>query len=160
MDLSITLRKLKENFSDALFDLGNATGDDFAVIHKDRIVDASRLLRDDPELQYNYLIDITAVDYPRRRPRFEALYHFFSLPFRHRMRLKVPVDADNPEVPSLVPLWRGANWLEREVWDMFGIRFSGHPDLRRLLLYEGFEGHPLRKDYPVNRRQPLIGPQN
>ncbi|HEY2930624.1 MAG TPA: NADH-quinone oxidoreductase subunit C [Acidobacteriota bacterium] len=158
--MSLTLGKLKENFSDSIFELGNYRGDDFAVVRGDRIVEIARFIRDHPELQYNFLIDLTAVDYPRRSPRFEVVYHFLSLPFKHRVRLKVPVEEKNAEVPSLVSLWDGANWFEREVWDMFGIRFQGHPDLRRILLYEGFEGHPLRKDYPINRRQPLIGPKN
>ena len=81
-----------------------------------------------------------------------------SRPRNHRLRLKVRVDEDDAHVPTAMTLWPIANWLEREVWDMFGVRFDGHPDLRRLLLYEEFVGHPLRKDYPINRRQPLIGP--
>lgn len=92
--------------------------------------------------------------------RFLVVYHFFSHPLGHRLRVEVPVDEADPEVDSLVTLWAGADWLEREVWDMFGIRFRGHPGLKRILMYEEFEGHPLRKDYPVNRRQPLIGPVN
>jgi len=160
MDLSKTLTRLKENFSSSIFEIGSYVGDDFAVVHRDKLVEIARFLRDDSELQYNFLIDLTAVDYPKRAPRFEVVYHFFSLPFKHRVRLKVPVEERSPEVPSLVPLWEGANWFEREVWDMFGIRFQGHPDLRRILLYEGFQGHPLRKDYPITRRQPLIGPKN
>ena len=92
--------------------------------------------------------------------RFVVVYHFFSLPLKHRLRLEVPVEEADAEVDSLTSLWAGADWLEREVWDMFGIRFRGHPNLKRLLMYEGFTGHPLRKDYPVNRRQPLIGPVN
>jgi NADH-quinone oxidoreductase subunit C len=92
--------------------------------------------------------------------RFAVVYHYFSLPLKHRLRIEVPLDGDEPELDSLTPLWACANWLEREVWDMFGIRFRGHPDLRRILMYDGFAGHPLRKDYPVNRRQPLIGPVN
>ncbi|HEV8130100.1 MAG TPA: NADH-quinone oxidoreductase subunit C [Acidobacteriota bacterium] len=160
MEPSITLRKLKDNFGTSLFDLGNAFGDDFAVVHKDKNIDVARFLRDDAELKYNYLIDITAVDYPKRRPRFEVVYHFFSLLFKHRVRIKAPIEEKDAVLPSLVPLWQGADWFEREVWDMFGIRFSGHPDLRRILMYDGFEGHPLRKDYPINKRQPLIGPKN
>jgi len=92
--------------------------------------------------------------------RFVVVYHFFSLPHKHRLRLQVPVDEAEADVDSLTPLWASANWLEREAWDMFGVTFRGHPDLRRLLMYKEFKGHPLRKDYPVNKRQPLIGPLN
>ena len=92
--------------------------------------------------------------------RFAVVYHLFSLEHKHRLRLVVPLDESDAEVDSLTPLWAGANWLEREVWDMFGVRFRGHPDLKRILMYDEFEGHPLRKDYPVNKRQPLIGPVN
>jgi NADH-quinone oxidoreductase subunit C len=97
---------------------------------------------------------------PPGRTRFVVVYHFFSLPLRHRLRLEVPVEEADAEVDSLASLWAGANWLEREVWDMFGIRFRGHPNLKRILMYDEFVGHPLRKDYPVNKRQPLIGPVN
>jgi NADH-quinone oxidoreductase subunit C len=92
--------------------------------------------------------------------RFAVVYHFFSLPLKHRLRLHVPVEDVGAEVDSLTSLWASADWLEREVWDMFGIRFAGHPNLKRILMYEEFVGHPLRKDYAVNRRQPLIGPVN
>jgi NADH-quinone oxidoreductase subunit C len=92
--------------------------------------------------------------------RFAVVYHFFSLPLKHRLRIEVFLQEDDPEVDSVTPLWAGADWLEREVWDMFGIRFRGHPNLKRILMYDEFVGHPLRKDYPVNRRQPLIGPVN
>jgi NADH-quinone oxidoreductase subunit C len=93
--------------------------------------------------------------------RFAVVYHFYSTSHKHRLRLVVPADdADAPAVDSLTGLWPGANWLEREVWDMFGIGFRGHPELKRILMYESFKGHPLRKDYPVNKRQPLIGPVN
>lgn len=95
---------------------------------------------------------------PPTQGRFVIVYHFFSLSLKHRLRVEVPVAEDDPEVDSLTPLWAVADWLEREVWDMFGIRFRGHPNLTRILMYEEFVGHPLRKDYPVNQRQPLIGP--
>jgi NADH-quinone oxidoreductase subunit C len=94
------------------------------------------------------------------KERFTVVYHFYSTTHKHRLRLVVPVDESVAEVDSLTPLWPAANWLEREVWDMFGIRFRGHPDLKRILMYDGFEGHPLRKDYAVKKRQPLIGPIN
>jgi NADH-quinone oxidoreductase subunit C len=92
--------------------------------------------------------------------RFVVVYHLYSLPLKHRLRLQVPVEETDAEVDSLTCLWAGADWLEREVWDMFGIRFRGHPNLKRILMYDEFVGHPLRKDYPVNKRQPLIGPAN
>ena len=97
---------------------------------------------------------------PPENARFAVVYHFFSLPLKHRLRVEVPLDEDDPEVDSVTSLWPGADWLEREVWDMFGIRFRGHPNLKRILMYAEFDGHPLRKDYAVNRRQPLIGPVN
>jgi NADH-quinone oxidoreductase subunit C len=92
--------------------------------------------------------------------RFVVVYHLFSLPLKHRLRLQVAVDETDAEVDSLSSVWAAADWLEREVWDMFGIRFRGHPNLKRILMYEAFVGHPLRKDYAVNKRQPLIGPLN
>jgi NADH-quinone oxidoreductase subunit C len=95
---------------------------------------------------------------PPGQSRFAVVYHFFSAVLKHRLRLVVPVDEGGAEVDSLTALWPGANWLEREAWDMFGIAFRGHPDLKRILMYDGFEGHPLRKDYPVKMRQPLIAP--
>jgi NADH-quinone oxidoreductase subunit C len=101
---------------------------------------------------------------PPGKARFAVVYHFYSLKHKHRLRLVVPVEeaaeGTVAEVYSLTSLWPGANWLEREVCDMFGIRFKGHPNLKRILMYEEFVGHPLRKDYPVNKRQPLIGPVN
>ena len=92
--------------------------------------------------------------------RFDVVYHLYSSTHNHRLRLRVPVTVDDPVVDSVTEIWRAANWYEREVWDMFGIRFRGHPDLRRILLYESFHGHPLRKDYRINKRQPIIGPLN
>ena len=98
---------------------------------------------------------------PPEGVRFVVVYHFYSMSIKHRLRLQVPLeDETSPEVDSVTSLWPGANWLDREIWDMFGIRFRGHPDLKRILMYEEFEGHPLRKDYPVKKRQPLIGPLN
>jgi NADH-quinone oxidoreductase subunit C len=97
---------------------------------------------------------------PPGSARFAVVYHFFSHPLKHRLRVVVPLDENDAEVDSLTSLWGCANWLEREVWDMYGIRFKGHPNLKRILMYEEFEGHPLRKDYPVSRRQPLVGPNN
>ena len=96
---------------------------------------------------------------PSGPERFAVVYHFFSLRLKHRLRLEVLLHEDDADIDSLTPLWAAADWLEREVWDMFGIRFRGHPNLKRILMYDEFAGHPLRKDYPVNKRQPLIGPE-
>jgi len=92
--------------------------------------------------------------------RFDIVYHLYSSTHNHRLRLRVPLPAAEPNVDSVTGLWDAADWFEREVWDMFGVRFHGHPNLRRILMYEEFKGHPLRKDYPVRKRQPLIGPVN
>ena len=97
---------------------------------------------------------------PPSKARFAVVYHFFSMVHKHRLRVVVPVDESDAKLDSLTSLWASADWLEREVWDMYGIQFQGHPELKRILMYEQFEGHPLRKDYPVNKRQPLIGPNN
>jgi NADH-quinone oxidoreductase subunit C len=97
---------------------------------------------------------------PPAKARFAVVYHFYSTDHKHRLRLVIPVEESEAELDSLTPLWSAADWLEREVWDMYGIRFSGHPNLKRILMYEEFEGYPLRKDYPVDKRQPLIGPVN
>ena len=158
------LQRLHDRFGAAIVDTHESLGDTTAVVERAAVVDALRFCRDEPELAFDMLTDLTAADYlkfPGREdgPRFEVVYHLYSLAHNHRLRLKVRVDEDDAVVPTAVELWPIANWLEREVWDMFGVRFAGHPDLRRLLMYEQFVGHPLRKDYPINRRQPLIGPK-
>lgn len=155
------MKKLKERFAGSILDTHSHLGNDTVLIKKESVLEMAQFLKEDADLQYNFLMDITAVDYLKmdKTPRFEVVYHFFSLPFKQRVRVKVPLDEADLEVDSLVPLWRGANWFEREVYDMFGITFRGHPNLRRILMYDEFEGHPLRKDYPIDRRQPLIGPK-
>jgi NADH-quinone oxidoreductase subunit C len=163
MDGQAILARLRERFGDRVVETHDYRGDHTAVLTRDALVPALQFCRDDPALRFDLLVDITAVDYlkfPGREdgPRFEVVYHLYSIPHNHRVRLKVRVEEDDAAVPTATGLWPIADWLEREVWDMFGIRFEGHPDLRRLLLYEEFVGHPLRKDYPINRRQPLIGP--
>lgn len=113
-----------------------------------------RRLRDDGG--FAMLLDVTAVDYPQRRPRFEVVYHLYSPQHKKRLRLKVPVAEEEPRVPTLTGFYGAAHFLEREVHEMYGIRFAGNEDLRPILLYEGFVGHPLRKDYPMDREQPLV----
>ena len=157
------LARLRERLGARVLETHEHRGDHTVVVAREAIVEALALCRDDGALRFEVLMDLTAVDYlqfPGREdgPRFDVVYHLYSVTHNHRLRLKVPVEQDDAVVPTVCTLWPIANWLEREVWDMFGIRFAGHPDLRRLLLYEEFVGHPLRKDYPMERRQPLIGP--
>ncbi|MHC1742264.1 MAG: NADH-quinone oxidoreductase subunit C [Syntrophobacteraceae bacterium] len=160
MQTSVTLKKLAEKFPGAIVETHSHRGDDTAVVKKERILDICTFLRDDVDLLYNFMMDLTAVDYLGKEPRFEVVYHLFSLKHNRRVRLKARVSESDCCIDSVVPAWIGANWFEREVFDMYGITFSGHPEMRRILLYEGFEGHPLRKDYPIRKRQPLIGPIN
>jgi NADH-quinone oxidoreductase subunit C len=150
------LPRLRETFGDRILASHDQCGDETIVIDREHALDIFQQLRDRPALAFNYLMDETCVDLLGQTPRFEVVCHLLSLAHGHRLRVKMRVPEEDPVVPSLVPLWSSANWLEREAWDMFGIRFIGHPDLRRILLYEEFVGHPLRKDYPVNKRQPLV----
>lgn len=156
------LRKVKEKFGDAVLETHTNFGDATVTLRKESVRSLARFLKEDPELDFNVLMDLTAVDYlsMEKIPRFEVVYHFYSLHYNQRLRVKVPVTDEEPWVDSLTSLWPIADWFEREVWDMFGIRFAGHPNLKRIMMYEEFVGHPLRKDYPVRKRQPLIGPQN
>jgi len=130
---------------------------DFATIHvpAGHLLPTCQALRDTPSLRFNVLLEVTAVDYLPREPRFEVVYHLLSIPLRQRLRLKVRVGSLEVDgtVPTVQSVWPGAGWPEREVWDMFGIVFAGHEDLRRLLLPEDWEGHPARKDYPVQIRK-------
>ncbi len=150
------LLRLRERFLDDVCSVHAWRGDLTAEGKPDRIVDVCRFLRDDAELAFDFLADLTAVDYLGSTPRFEVVYHLKSLTRGHRLRVKTRVPEDGAQLDSVVGVWRGADWLERETWDLYGIRFEGHPDLRRIYLYEEFEGHPLRKDYPKERRQPLV----
>ena len=157
------LQRVRDRFGGAVVETHEHRGDATLVVDRATLLEGLRFCRDETDLAFGVLMDLTAVDYshyPGREdgPRFEVVYHLYSITHNHRVRLKVKVDEDDAVVPTASQLWPIANWFEREVWDMFGVRFSGHPDLRRLLLYEEFVGHPLRKDYPINRRQPLIGP--
>ena len=158
------LQRLRDRFAGAVVETHDHRGDHTAIVDRGALPEVLRWCRDEAELRFDVLMDLTAVDYlkyPGREdgPRFEVVYHLFSVGHNHRLRIKVRVDEDDAQVPTAVDLWPIANWLEREVWDMFGVRFAGHPDPRRLLMYEEFVGHALRKDYPINRRQPLIGPK-
>ena len=154
------LNRAKELLGDVVVSTHSYRGDDTVVLKQDGVLQAMRTMRDDPELKLDFLSDLTAVDYFGREPRFEVVYHFRSFKSGARLRVKVevaePEDGSNPVVDSVCELWASANWYEREVWDLYGIKFRGHPDLRRILMYEEFVGHPLRKDYPKEKRQPLV----
>ena len=154
------LRRVLDLLPDAVQETHARLGDATARVDPTRIIEVLQLLRDDPELEFEMLTDVTAVDYLGEVPRFEVVYHLYSVAKNHRVRIKARVAEDAPEIESAVALWPSANWMEREVWDLYGIRFRNHPDLRRILLYEQFDGHPLRKDYPKEKRQPLVGPRN
>jgi NADH-quinone oxidoreductase subunit C len=111
--------------------------------------DACQMLKSEPKLRYNAIADITCVDWFPREPRFEVVYHLFSTVNKKYFRLKIRLAGDDPSVDSLTPIWPGANFFEREVFDLFGVRFDQHPNLVRIMMPENWEGHPLRKDYPV-----------
>ena len=124
---------------------------DEMTIYVDRssIRGACAILREDPSCPFNFLSDVTCVDWYPSEPRFEVVYHLLSIPNKERVRLKVRLDSSSPVVESITSIWPGANYFEREVFDLFGIRFTGHPYLRRIMMPEDWEGYPLRKDYPV-----------
>jgi NADH-quinone oxidoreductase subunit C len=123
-----------------------AAKDPFVVVQGEKLVEVSRFLRDDPELAFDYLIDAAGVDYPKEN-LIRVVYHLQSLSLKHTFKLKVECDRASPKVPTLDGVWHAANWLEREVYDLFGVEFEGHPDLRRILLPDDWQGHPLRKDW-------------
>jgi len=124
---------------------------DEMTINLDRsaLREACALLREDAACPFNFLSDVTCVDWYPAEPRFEVVYHLLSIPEKERVRLKVRLNSSSPNIDSLCSIWPGANYFEREVFDLFGVRFAGHPYLRRIMMPEDWEGHPLRKDYPV-----------
>jgi NADH-quinone oxidoreductase subunit C len=150
---------VKKNFPDAVLESHSQLGDDTLVLTPASWKEVCRFLKDHQQSDMNMLTDLTAVDYPDRDPRFEVVAHLYSLNRGHRLRLKARIgdrDGETVELDTVTDLWASANWLERECFDMFGVKFLGHPDLRRILLYPEFEGHPLRKDYPAEKIQPLL----
>ena len=128
-------------------------GDTIVYLDAGRVAEVLRWLKETPGQQYNYLVDVTAVEYRDPERPLEVVYELFSLERRAPLRVKAELAKDRLEIDSVVPIWAGANWLEREVYDMFGVSFRGHPDLRRILMWETYaEGHPLRKDFPLRGR--------
>jgi NADH-quinone oxidoreductase subunit C len=170
---------VSKHFGDAVLGTSTAAGDAMVLVRRERLLELMTWLRDDAKAAMNVLVDVTVVDFgdyppelrsavsPLREghtsgltsdtlPRFEVVYHLLSMTLNHRLRVKCPLAEDDLHVPSMTPLWIAANWGEREAWDMYGVRFDGHPDPRRILLYDEFEGHPLRKDFPLRGYQPLL----
>jgi NADH-quinone oxidoreductase subunit C len=189
-EVSPLLAKVLDRLGDAVIEHHSFRGDDRIHVAPARLLEVARILRDDSALAFDFLVDVTAVDYlgqpdgfetqlavwdedrdvmrrrPQRRhelvlpprgphPRFAVVYHLCSTSLFHRLRIKCRVPEDDPSIPSLTPLWTSADWMERETYDMYGIQFTGHPDLRRIYLYEEFTGHPLRKDYHKHHEQPI-----
>ncbi len=146
------LTKLKEKFSESILEVAEFRGELTIVVRREDIVSLCTFLRDEPELAFNFLSDLCGVDCLGRKPRFDVNYHLYSLDKKHRLRLKVRVEEDE-SIPSVTSVWSTANWHEREVFDMFGLRFDNHPDLRRILMPEDWVGHPLRKDFPLTKEE-------
>ncbi len=153
MDPSQIAKMIEEKFPDQVLGILTYAGQVGISLRKDRIKDICLFLRDEPSLRMDHLADLAAVDYSRypgdAGPRFEVVYNMISMVHHHRIRLKVRVTEEDPRVDSVSSLWHTADWHEREAFDLMGIKFDGHPDLRRILLPEDWEGHPLRKEYPL-----------
>jgi NADH-quinone oxidoreductase subunit C len=150
---------LKKQFPAAVVETHSLCGDETVVVEASSWKEVARFLKDDARADMAMLVDLTAVDYPEREPRFEVVAHFYSLSKGHRLRLKARVgdsEGEGAEIDTVCDLWASANWAERECFDMFGVQFRGHPDLRRILNHAEFVGHPLRRDYPADRIQPLV----
>ena len=149
---------IKSEFPAFVISTHRFRGDRTVVIKREGLLEIVKRLKEDPDLNFAVLTDLTAVDYKDmdKTPRFEVVYHLFSYEKKLRLRLKVPLEENSLVVDTLVPLYEAANWFEREVMEFFGIKFENHPDPRKLFLYDKFKGFPLRKDYPYNKRQPLI----
>lgn len=149
------IEAIRTRLGEAVEGVADSFGDVVLLLRAGSIRPAMAALREAP-FDYAVLLDLTCVDFAAAEGRYELVYHLYSLSRNVRLRLKASVPADRPVVETLVGLWKNAEWLEREAFDMFGVRFEGHPYLRRLLTYEGFEGHPLRKSYPWRLEQPRI----
>jgi NADH-quinone oxidoreductase subunit C len=153
----IILDRLNERFTAGdILETGSQHGNEWARVAPDAWRTVAEFLRDDLQSRMDMFVDLTCVDRLPRQPRFDVVLHLYSIEKKHRVRLYAGVPEHDPTIATLVPVWPGANWFEREAFDMYGVRFDGHPDLRRILMYPEFQGHPLRKDYPKEKRQPLL----
>ena len=149
------LKRLNDEFAESILEVAEFRNELTVIVRKENIHQICQFLRDDPELHFNFLSDLCGVDWLERKPRFDVVYNLYSIEKNHRVRLKIRVD-DGEDVPSVTSVWSTANWHEREVFDMFGIRFDRHPDLRRILMPEDSEGHPLRKDFPLTKEEVMF----
>jgi NADH-quinone oxidoreductase subunit C len=145
-----TIRRLLQHFPDAVVQSGEFRGQHWAQLTPGRLLEVCRWLRDDAAAAYDFLVDVTAAHWPEEREPVDVVYHLYSYARNDRLRLKVRT-AEPAEVPSLTELWKSADWNEREAYDMFGVRFTGHPDLRRILMPDEYTDHPLRKEFPLYR---------
>jgi len=146
-------KKIQEKFSDGFVSCREALGETTVEVKREHLLAICRFLHDDPETDFSFITDICSVDFPDQTPRFQMVYHFYSIDKNQRIRIKTGVPEEDCTVDSITSIWKGANFLEREVFDMMGIRFNNHPDLRRILMTEDYdEGFPLRKDFPVEGR--------
>ncbi len=144
------IERVREKFGEALQEVIYFRGEDTLLLGPSRIVEICRFLKEDPETDYSMLVDITGIHYLEREYSYEVVYHLLSLGRRRRLRLRVRLGEEGV-IDSVVPVWKTADWHEREAYDLVGIRFRGHPDLRRILMPEDFEGHPLRRDFPLEQ---------
>jgi len=146
----LAIEKIKERFGEStVVETKDAHNEITIVVSRDAILDVAGFLRDEPSLQYNFLSDICGVDWPGRTERFEVVYNLYSMKYGSRLRLKARLPEKDPALPSVTDVWPTANWHEREAFDLYGIEFTGHPDLRRILNPDDFEGFPYRKDFPI-----------
>lgn len=151
-EASAAADRLKEAFPEAVLEVRVFRGETAVVVRREDLLQVGGFLKDEPDLAFDYLTLLSAVDLSPQEPRFEVVYQLYSMRYGRRLRLKVRLPSEDPVVDSVVPLWPTANWHEREAYDLMGVEFRNHPDLRRILLPDDWEGHPLRKDFP------LLGP--
>ncbi len=151
-NLTGLVERLKEKFPQAVEETVYFRSEHTVRIAREHLLEVSRFLKEDPEYGFNFLSDLCGVDYMGREPRFEVVYHLYSMEHKHRLRMKVSLSERDLAIPSVTPVWKTANWHERECFDLLGIIFTNHPDMRRILTPEGFTDHPLRKDFPLRGR--------
>ncbi len=156
MDNFPYLDRLKEKLATAIEDVNCPDEIPTIVVKAASITDVATFLKNDDDALFDHFMDLTAVDYIGREPRFEVVIHLVSISKLQRIRLKVRMAGDSPSMPTLTSVYPAANWFERECYDLYGVKFEGHPNLTRIMLYDGFEGYPLRKDYPIGKRQPRL----